>query len=137
MYTPIQHIIDTDSDVHGALANIVQIPELSECPPSTMWYLCGETPDSFMDLAGQIRHILHPPSGIDADHALLLTLIWMRHNWTYKTLGMEFGSIFIVRYTMKFGVGYILTFGVGYIMNFIVGYVIIRPPHPIPRARPK
>lgn len=58
LYTPFGALVDADSEnfTREAIQAVI-VEDLCRCPPSTMWWLTGETPDSFVSMVALLRQL--------------------------------------------------------------------------------
>ena len=99
--TPFYVILDADSERGEMIADVIDVFNIIDGPPSVLWFKTGETPESFQNLVRLLGHRVEDPlleqQGIprirrlEAKHEILLTLIWLRHYGTYASLSTEFG----------------------------------------------
>ena len=100
LFTPFHTLLDLDTNFVGVVQCIIDVNDFAHVPPSVLWFLTGETPDTFSELVQIIRErVLRPLENnvirrnrrMSVRSEILLTLIWVRHYKKYATLSCSFG----------------------------------------------
>lgn len=100
IFTPFHELLDADSiNVNMVVMQMINIGDIRRCPPSVMWFLTGETPESFQELVDMIsENVSRPIHGrnfrqvrrLNPEYEVLLTIVWMRHYPPLTNLAREF-----------------------------------------------